>query len=177
MKATYLIAAGLAAALCACSAASDEPAPDDTPDPSLVVPSLSRIFVDAVASGDHFEIEAGRLAQKMGGTEATRDFGLAMVDDHLRSTVDLRNSIELVTPPIPVHSLLTPAQEQQLDQLRDAGENFDALYAEQVVAAHEQMLATLRDYAASGDLEELKTFAARAADTTAGHLEKARELP
>jgi putative membrane protein len=177
MKATYLVSAGIAAMLAACSPASEEPPADETPDASLVVPSQSQVFVDAVAAGDQYEIEAGRLAQKMGTSQGTKDFGTMMVDDHLKSTVDLHKSIELVTPPIPVNSMLTPEQEQKLQQLRDAGDGFDAAYAEEMVASHEAMLATMRDYAANGDLAELKAFAQSAAEIVAGHLEKARQLP
>lgn len=177
MKAIFLVSAGLAATLVACSPVSEEPSPDETPDPSLVVPSPSQVFIDAVAYGDQYEIEAGRLAQKMGASQATRDFGTMMVDDHLKSTMNLHTAIELVTPPFPINSMLTPEQERKLQQLRDAGDGFDAAYAEDMVATHEAMLAILRDYAANGDLAELKAFAAGAAEITAGHLEQARTLP
>ena len=177
MKTIHLFTAGLAAGLAACSPTNEEPPVDETPDASLVVPSLSQGFVDAVGAGSQYEIEAGRLAQKMGSTQEVKDYGTMMVDDHLKSIVDLRKALEMVTPPIPVHTELTPDQEQKLQQLREAGDGFDGLYAEQMATSHEQMLATLRDYAANGELAELKVFATAAAETTAGHLERARELP
>lgn len=177
MKAIHLITAATAAALAACSPASDEPVPEETAEPAMVVPSAAQAFVDMVASTDQFEIEGGRLAQKQGTSQEVKDFGTMMVDDHLKSTVNLRAAIELVTPPFIVNSTVTPAQEQKLQQLRDAGEGFDALYAEMMVAGHEERLAKLRDYAANGEQAELKAFAATAAEGTAKHLEAARELP
>jgi len=177
MKAIHLFTAGLAATLAACSPASEEPPAEETPDPALVVPSPSQAFVDMVASTDQFEVEAGRLAQELGKSQEVKDFGTMMVDDHLKSTANLRTALEMVTPPIPINSVLTPEQDQKLQQLRDAGDGFDALYADQMVPGHEDRLAKLRDYAANGDLQELKTFATTAAETTAKHLEAARMLP
>jgi putative membrane protein len=177
MKAIHLLTAAMAAALVACSPAGEEPAVEETPDLDLAVPSPSQIFVDMVASSDQFEIEAGRLAQELGTSQEVKDFGTMMVEDHLMSTANLRTALEPVTPPLPVNSILTPEQEQLLQQFRDAGEGFDALYAEQMVSKHEERLAKLRDYAANGEIAELKTFATTGAETTATHLEHARELP
>jgi putative membrane protein len=176
MKAIHLFTVSMAAVLAACSPASEEPVVEETPDVA-VAPSASQEFVDMVAASDQFEIEAGRLAQKQGSSQEVKDFGTMMVDDHLQSTVKLREALEMVTPPLPVNSVLTPEQEQLLQQFRDAGDGFDALYAEQMVAKHEERLAKLRDYAANGDIAELKAFATAGSETTAKHLEHARELP
>jgi len=177
MKAIHLITAATAVALAACSPSNDEPVPEETPDPALTMPSQAQLLVDMVASTDQFEVEAGRLAQELGTSQEVKDFGEMMVDNHLKSTVNLRSAIEMVTPPYAVNSVLTPEQEQNLKALREAGDGFDALYAAQMVAGHEDRLAKLRDYAANGTQAELKTFATTAADGTAKHLEAARELP
>lgn len=177
MKAIHPFTVGLATLLAACSPAGEDPVVEETPDASLMVPTPDQQFVATIAASDQYEIEAGRLAQELGTSQAVKDFGLMMVDDHLKSTMNLRTALELVTPPIPVNSVLSPAQEEKLQQLRDAGEGFDTLYAEDMVAKHEERLATLRDFAANGGLAELKAFAATGAETTAGHLEQARELP
>lgn len=177
MKAIHLVTVAMAAALAACSAESEAPVEEDTPDPALVVPSPDQVFVDTIAASDQFEIEAGRLAQELGTSQEVKDFGLMMAEDHSKSTVNLRAAAALVSPPTAVTPVLSPAQEQELQRLRDAADGFDALYAEIMVTKHEERLALVRDYAANGDQADLKKFASAGATTTATHLEHARELP
>jgi putative membrane protein len=72
---------------------------------------------------------------------------------------------------------MTSTQEQDIQALRDAGDDFDEVYAEQQVAAHEAALSLLRDYTASGDIEALRSFARDSAGMVQDHLDQARELP
>src|SRR5690606_7988374 len=65
---------------------------------------------------------------------------------------------------------------QQLDALRNAGTNFDSVYAQQQVQAHQEALNLLQTQAQTGTAEPLKAFASQTAPIVEGHLEHAQEL-
>lgn len=139
-------------------------------------PQTAQQFVDAVAGSDMFEIESSRLAQENGTSEGVKSFAQMMIDDHTNSSTKLRDAAAQATG-VTVNPQMMPRQQQDLQALRDAGENFDQTYAQQQVAAHEATLALLRSYAANGDNEALKTFAQETSTVVEGHLNQARELP
>lgn len=184
MKAKFLVAAAGALALAACGSNTNETAPDETLATETATPAAmpapavttAQSFVDAVSASDTYEIEAGRLAQSMGTSQKVKDFGAMMVKDHTTSTSNLKTAAEQATG-VAVNAQMTALQQNDLDALRNAGGTFDTVYAQQQVAAHEQALNLLRDYATNGDSAPLKTLASNTATVVEGHLAQARELP
>ena len=156
------------------AAATDTALPTEAPPAD---PSTPQGFVEAMAASDMFEIEAGRLAEEMGTSQAVKDFGAMMVSDHTASSDKLKAAVAAAGDGLTVVPALTAAQQGNLDRLRSAGDNFDTLYAQQQVSAHETALGLLRGQAQSGTVEQLKTFAGETATVVEGHLEQARELP
>lgn len=176
-------AAALALAACGSDEAADETVaeapPTDTALPGeAATPDTTspQGFVDTMAASDMFEIEAGRLAQEMGQSEAVKDFGAMMVEDHTISSDKLKTAVAAAGNGLAVNPAMTPVQQGLLDQLRTAGENFDAMYVQQQVDAHETALGVLQAQAQSGTVEQLKTFAADTATVVEGHLDHARGL-
>ncbi len=185
MKIKFLLASSAALALAACGDTTDEAATPDTmaedtaltaePMADPAMPTTAQEFATMQASSDAYEIEAGRIAQENGGDQAVKDFGALMVEDHTASTEKLKaaaGQAEGVT----ADPQMTAEQRTNLDALRNAGEDFDGIYLEQQVAAHEKALAMLRNYAENGDIQALKDFAGQTADVVEGHLERARDL-
>jgi putative membrane protein len=177
-------AAALALAACGGSETADDtvaeatPAGTTPPDAAATPdPNTPQGFVDAMAASDLFEIEAGRLAQELGQSQSVKDFGAMMVRDHTRSSDKLKAAVAEAGADLSVAPALSALQQSILDQLRGAGENFDAMYALRQANAHETALALLRRQAESGTVEPLKAFAAETAPVVEGHLEQARELP
>ncbi|HEY6813935.1 MAG TPA: DUF4142 domain-containing protein [Croceibacterium sp.] len=185
MNNRFAMASVAAMALAACAAEDDatetptteettpmpEPAPADAPDPAT-----PQGFVTTAASSDMYEIEAGRLAQEMGSSQAVKDFGAMMVKDHTTSSDKLRSAVAsggagLATPPA-----MLPKHQQQLDALRSAGADFDRVYTEQQVAAHREALALLQGEAATGTVASLKAFASTVMPVVQGHLDHVRGL-
>lgn len=189
--AAFLALAG-ALALTACGDAADETATDpnadmtvnDTADADAMTPPAGEAampgspqeFVDMAAASDMFEIESARLAQEMGSSQAVKDFAAMMIEDHTTSTANLKAAAAEAEPALTVAPELSAEQQTQLDQLRQAGDQFDALYKQQQVAAHEKALAMLEGYADEDGPAPLTTFASETATVVEGHLEHAREL-
>jgi putative membrane protein len=182
MKFRLTIATALALALAACG--SDEPtapAAEDTAAPPAAVaeapdPSTPQGFVDMAASSDMYEIEAGKLAQQMGTSDGVKAFGAMMEKDHTASSDKLKAAVMEAGEGLSVPTAMLPKHQQLLDALRSAGDGFDALYAQQQVAAHQEALTLLRGQAAAGTAEPLKAFAEAAMPVVQGHLDHAREL-
>jgi len=182
MKPHLLLAAAGALALTACgdndTAATDAAAGTGataaaTPSPTAMA---AQAFVDTAAASDMYEVEAGKLAQEMGTSQAVKDFGAMMETDHTKSSSDLKAAAAQASG-VAVNPQLTTRQQSDLEALRNAGDTFDSRYKLQQVAAHEAALSLLQTYAAGGDAASLKDFAGKTAPVVEGHLAKARELP
>lgn len=187
MKAHLFLAAAAGALTLAACGDADEPAADatatgdamaeQTAAPTATATAVTaQAFVDTASASDLYEIEAGKLAQEMGKSQEVKDFGAMMVKDHTKSSADLKTAAASATG-VTVNPQMTPMQQSNLDALKDAGDNFDTVYAQQQVAAHEMALQLLKDYAAGGDTASLKDFAGKTAPVVETHLGHARELP
>ena len=134
-------------------------------------------FANTIAASDMFEIESGKLAAEKGSSEAIKSFGSTLQADHAKSTADLKAAGAKADPAITPAPALTAEQQGNLDKLKAvSGAEFDKLFGEQQVAAHEKALATLQAYSAGGDVPTLREFATKAATVVQGHLDKAHGL-
>jgi putative membrane protein len=134
-------------------------------------------FVTGAAVGDMYEIEAGKLAQQMGKSEAVKSFGAQMVRDHTATSAKMKAALPgsgaNVTPP----TTLDERRQGMIDNLRAAGDNFDSVYAAQQKAAHDEMLTLMKTYADAGDNAALKALATETAPKVQMHLDMANKLP
>ena len=175
MKA-ILVAVGAAALLSACAStnADSEPpvaAVDDTS------PLFHPMYMRTAASSDMFEIESGRLALQRSQNPAVRQFAQMLIDHHTMTTNELMAAARAagIEPPPPA---MLPRHMEMLDRLRNAptGE-FDAAFKREQIMAHQEALMLHRNYAAQGDVPQLRDTAARAVPIIEGHLNHAQGLP
>jgi putative membrane protein len=139
--------------------------------------SPGQAFANTAGASDFYEVEAGKLAQQKATTQALKDFGGMMVTGHTKSTEDLKAAGARATPAIVPDPALTAEQEANLETLRSAtGADFDTAYKSQQVVAHEKTLAVMKDYAANGDVPELKKFAADTSKVVQMHLDKIKGM-
>ena len=190
MKLKFMLAASAALALGACGSSEDATAPDAMATESgamadanaaaaaadASLPTDAQGFVDMASASDMYEVEAGKLAQDMGKAQAVKDFGEMMETDHTKSTADLKAAAAKADG-VTVNPQLTPKQQSDLDALKNAGDNFDSVYKTQQLAAHQQALSLLQNYASAGDQQALKDFASNTATVVQTHLEHAQMLP
>lgn len=172
-----LCVAATAALLSAC--ATPEPPPVyEPPPPPPPPPALSQVGMDCfvrAAESDLFEIESGRLATTMSAYPEVQNFGQMLVDDHTQSTNVMMTTVTnagIAPPPAPQ---LGVAKAQQLDQLRNAGTNFDPLFLQAQIMAHEEALALHQSCANSAGAPTAGVHA-QIVPVIQGHLDRARAL-
>ncbi|WP_423602148.1 DUF4142 domain-containing protein [Sphingomonas sp. MS122] len=134
-------------------------------------PMTGQQFADTAAASDMFEIESSKLARDKGTSDAVKEFAAMMIKDHTSSTAKLKEAASKAEPAITPNPAMNAEQSANLEALRAAnGAEFDALYKQQQVAAHQKALAALQGYAANGDVPALKTFATDTSKVVETHL-------
>ncbi|MDX7953453.1 DUF4142 domain-containing protein [Lichenihabitans sp. Uapishka_5] len=163
-----------AVSMCFASSAFAQPAPAPA-DPSA--PMATPDFVTAAGQSDQFEIQEGKMAQKMGSTAAVRKFGAKMVRDHMKTTAALEKAVKKagMTPPPPPP--LRADQEQMVSQLQGmSGADFDKAYLIQQVQSHQEALELQSGYAKTGETPAVKAAAKSAVPIVRMHLQMAQKM-
>lgn len=192
MRTIFLTPAIAALALAACgsgnnddgSGATTAPMNDVTADASApisaedaaTVPTGAQEFVDKMAPGDQFEIESSKLATTMSKNASVKEFAAQMIRAHTSSTTDLKSVLASMSNAPTPNPALNPSQQADLAALRAAGEGFDKMYVDKQTTAHNQALALLQGYAASGDAQPLKDFAIKTSEIVESHREMLKKI-
>jgi putative membrane protein len=140
-------------------------------------PLTAQGFVNGAAASDKFEIESSRLAATSGSSAAVKKFATQMISAHTASTAKLKSTLAGMSPTMTPDDTLTADQQTKLDSLKGLkGTAFDSAYASAQTEAHQAALDALKNYAASGDNPQLKTFANGLIPTVTAHLNMAKGL-
>jgi putative membrane protein len=171
-KLAVLLGGAMVLAACSTTPPPPPPVPVDLNNP-LMAPG----FLAQAASGDQFEIQSSQLALQMSQNASARNFANMMIADHTRMSQAMGAAAAAagLHPPAPV---MLPAQQAALDQLRATapGTPFDIAYQQAQVQGHQNALALMQNYAASGDVPALRTAASQAIPTVQMHLAQAQRL-
>lgn len=133
-------------------------------------------FLDEAVRGNVAEVKMGELAQQRGHSEAVREFGEMLVEDHssaLKETAELSQDLKVIPPAQP-----TAEQTQKHDALaRLSGEEFDRQFVAEMVKAHEETIAKYEQHAQSnvGDAK-VREHAQELLPTLKEHLAMAERL-
>lgn len=154
---------------------ADNGATLDSPAPA---PSPTQAFANAVITGNQYEIDLAAVADlNSSASSATKRFAAQMATQHSASNDKLRVALAQLNPPPMADSTPTADQKAMLENLRTKrGADFDAAFKAAQVAAHEESLAALNSYAASGDTPALVEFAKGMIPTVTAHLNAAKGL-
>lgn len=146
------------------------------PASAQTAPSGDANFVKAAAISDMYEIQAGQLAQTKATTADIKSFASRMVTDHTKTT-DQMKSILAKKPAMKPPAALDTRHKALLSKLRaSSGANFDKLYAEQQVNAHQQAVLLFTNESQDGKDPDLKNFASQTLPTLQQHLSMAQQL-
>ncbi|MCO6187771.1 DUF4142 domain-containing protein [Rhizobium sp. L1K21] len=134
-------------------------------------------FVEKAARSDMFEIQSSQLAA--GRTDgATKDFAEQMVNDHQKTTKQLKDLVTSGSIDAELPTAMSQKQQDMLDELRSLdADAFATQYRNQQVNVHEKAVELFDQYGNRGDDEALRQWAAETLPTLRDHLQMARDLP
>jgi putative membrane protein len=137
--------------------------------------TADRRFLTAAAMSGMAEVELGQLAVQRGASDAVKQFGQRMVDDHTRANQELIGLASGAGVTLP--TALDAKHRALVDRMsRLSGAAFDRAYKSQMVKDHTSAVALFQREAGRGAHADLKAFATRTLPTLQEHLGMAREM-
>jgi putative membrane protein len=137
--------------------------------------NADRVFVHAAAIGGMAEVEFGRLAEQKGQSDAVKEFGRRMVEDHGKANERLTSLAK--EDGIAVPDDLDAEHQAMRDRLESlSGAEFDLAYLQGQVVDHQKTAQLLEYEIGSGQDIELKSFAAEILPLVLQHLRTAQDL-
>lgn len=132
-------------------------------------------FAMTAAQDGMTEVELGRLAVQKGTSDAVKQFGQRMIDDHTAANQQLMQlatsrGMTLPTTLDAKHA----AMVQKFQSL--SGAAFDRAYAKQMVRDHRKAVDLFQKEADRGADADLKAFASQTLPTLQGHLSMAQAM-
>ena len=142
---------------------------------SASLSSKDRNFMMEAAIGGMEEVELGRLATEKGSSDAVKQFGQKMVDDHSAANAELTQLAKSKGINLPAElDAKRKAEVARLSKL--SGAAFDKAYSKAMLDDHNKDVAAFEQQSVSGTDPDLKAFAAKTLPTLKTHLEMAKAL-
>ncbi len=132
-------------------------------------------FAKEAAAGGMAEVKLGELAEQKGSSQAVRDFGKQMVEDH--SAANEKLNAVAARQKLTLPAKLDKHDQKNYDRLSQlSGDAFDRAYAKDMVKDHQNDVAAFKQEASSGQNPAIKQFASETLPTLENHLKMAREM-
>jgi len=132
-------------------------------------------FVTNAAQGGLTEVELGRLATQKAASDAVRNFGMQMVQDHTRANAELKSIAARKNIQAPGD--MSSSQKSSMEKLSKlSGTDFDKEYMSNMVKDHENDVKDFENQANKGTDSDVKAFAAKTLPTLRKHLQMARDV-
>lgn len=120
---------------------------------------MTATYVVQAAQSDMYEIRSSQMALSKASSQQVKDFAKMMVSDHTMTSQKLKDALSSANQPPPPMAL-DDRRKGMLDQLSHAsGADFDRMYIQQQLMAHQEALTLHQSYAANGDERSLKVVA------------------
>ena len=120
-------------------------------------------------------MKLGQLAEQKGMSQAVKEFGMRMVDDHGKADGELKTAAREANDLLPRKiSKKEQATYNRLSKL--SGAEFDREYAKAMVDNHTQDLAAFRKEADTGKDEIIRKFAEESLPALEDHLKLAHQM-
>ena len=132
-------------------------------------------FAMKAAQGGVAEVQFGQLAESKGTSDAVKEFGKRMVNDHSKAGEQLKQVAQQENLNLPMEmSKMDKASYELLSKL--SGAEFDREYAKMLVKDHEKDVAEFQKESQDGKDEAIKNFAAQTFPTLQEHLQLAKQM-
>jgi putative membrane protein len=133
-------------------------------------------FVQEAATSDMFEIQSSRLAVAKSDA-ATKAFAQQMINDHEKTSADLKGMVSAGKVRATLPSAMTSSQQKMLDKLKGlTAAEFTKQYHTDQVSAHKAAVDLFKRYGDKGDDAGLKVWAANTRPALEHHLMMAQDL-
>jgi putative membrane protein len=135
--------------------------------------AADRDFMTKAAQGGMAEVQMGQMAQEKGQSQAVKDYGKRLVDDHTAANNKLKQiaADEGATLPAEVDS----KDKSEMDRLgKLSGARFDQEFMKHAVDDHKKDITEFQKEANNGTDPQVKTFASDTLPTLQQHLEGAQ---
>jgi putative membrane protein len=144
---------------------------------SAELTTTTKGFVDAAATSDMYEVEAGKLAQMRAHMPELKKFAGDMVDAHTKTSDQLKSILARSAPNVMPPTQLDSRREGMLNDLKGAKDaDFDGRYIAQQIAAHDEAVILMRGYAKDGGNSEIKAFAVETQPKVQMHLDMINDI-
>ena len=132
-------------------------------------------FVKDAALGGMTEVELGKLAAQKASSDAVKQFGQKMVDDHTKANDDLKQLASKENISIP--DALDSKHQKRIDKLSKlSGAAFDKAYVKDQLKDHEEDVHEFQSEAQGGVDPNIRQFASTTLPTLQAHLEMVKGL-
>jgi putative membrane protein len=138
--------------------------------------SHDRDFVMDAAMGSLMEVELGRMATHQGASDAVKQFGQRMVDDHSKANQELTSLASSKGITLPTE--LDEKHRVHVTKMSSmTGADFDREYVKMMVSDHRKDVSDFEKESTRGTDADLKAFAGKTLPTLQEHLRMAEALP
>jgi putative membrane protein len=135
-----------------------------------------RNFLMDAAMGGMLEVELGRMATTQGASDAVKQFGQRMVDDHSKANQELMSLAQ--TKGITLPTEMDEKHKKDMTKLSSlSGADFDREYGKMMLSDHRKDVSEFEKQSAKGMDADLKAFATKTLPTLQEHLKMAEALP
>jgi putative membrane protein len=132
-------------------------------------------FVKNSALGGMTEVELGKLAAQKASSDAVKQFGQRMVDDHSKANDQLKQFAGKSSIEVP--AALDSKHQSRVDKLAKlSGPEFDKAYLKDQVKDHEHDVDEFKSEAQYGSDPNIKQFAMQTLPTLQEHLNVVKDL-
>jgi putative membrane protein len=132
-------------------------------------------FVKNSALGGLTEVELGKLAAQKASSDAVKQFGQRMVDDHSKANDLLKQAAGKSNIEVP--AALDSKHQSRIDKLAKlSGPAFDKAYVKDQVKDHEHDVDDFKSEAQNGSDPNVKQFAMQTLPTLQEHLNAVKDL-
>ncbi len=133
------------------------------------VPMADKKFLKDAAQGGMAEVALSKLAIQKGSSDAVKEYGQHMVDDHTKANSELMEVAQSKGVTLP--SDLKPADKALQAKLsRLSGASFDKLYVSSMLKDHIKDVSDFKKEANRGKDADVKSFASKTLPTLQDHL-------
>ncbi|HEY5254047.1 MAG TPA: DUF4142 domain-containing protein [Acidobacteriaceae bacterium] len=140
--------------------------------------NTDKSFLNKAARGNNYEIQAAKLAQSMSTNDAYKTYAQMMIDDHTQAAQQLGAAVSQADPSFQLPTGVSPAQQTELDTLKNAKNYFDVKYRQQMIQSHAMMHNLFQDYLkGANNNAAIKAVITNLQPVVEKHWDAAKKLP